>query len=58
MTYDLSRRVFLKSIGSVTCGALMTRTLSAKESKRQSPNFVVILTDDQSWIGSSVLMDP
>ena len=23
-----------------------------------SPNFVVILTDDQSWVGSSVLMDP
>lgn len=22
------------------------------------PNFVVILTDDQSWVGSSVLMDP
>ncbi|MCP4509672.1 MAG: sulfatase-like hydrolase/transferase, partial [Fuerstiella sp.] len=23
-----------------------------------SPNFVVILTDDQSWVGSSVLMNP
>ena len=23
-----------------------------------SPNFVVIMTDDQSWVGSSVLMDP
>lgn len=23
-----------------------------------SPNFVVILTDDQSWVGSSVLIDP
>jgi hypothetical protein len=23
-----------------------------------SPNFVIILTDDQSWVGSSLLMDP
>jgi len=37
---------------------MMTRMLTAKETKRQSPNFVVILTDDQSWVGSSVLMDP
>jgi arylsulfatase A-like enzyme len=37
---------------------MMTQTLIAKESKRQSPNFVVILTDDQSWVGSSVPMDP
>jgi arylsulfatase A len=26
--------------------------------KADSPNFVVILSDDQSWVGSSVLMDP
>lgn len=24
----------------------------------ESPNFIVILTDDQSWVGSSVLMNP
>jgi len=36
----------------------MTRSLRANKSERQSPNFVVILTDDQSWVGSSVLMDP
>lgn len=36
----------------------MNRALQADESTRPSPNFVVILTDDQSWVGSSVLMDP
>ena len=29
-----------------------------KKSKPQSPNFVVILTDDQSWVGTSTLMKP
>ena len=24
----------------------------------QSPNFVVILTDDQSWVGTSLQIDP
>jgi len=28
------------------------------DQKPQPPNFVLILTDDQSWVGSSVLMDP
>jgi len=27
-------------------------------SKEKSPNFIVILSDDQSWVGSSKLMDP
>ncbi len=58
MKYYFSRRAFLRSIGTVVCGAMMTRTLTAKETRPQSPNFVVILTDDQSWVGSSVLMDP
>ncbi|MFC1604364.1 sulfatase-like hydrolase/transferase [Planctomycetota bacterium] len=58
MAYYLSRRNFLRSIGTVAFGAMMTRTLHAYNSDRQSPNFVVILTDDQSWVGSSVLMDP
>jgi len=37
---------------------MMTRALHAEDTERQSPNFVVILTDDQSGVGSSVLMDP
>lgn len=53
-----SRRAFLRSMGAVACGAMMNRALHANENKRPSPNFVVILTDDQSWVGSSVLMDP
>ena len=32
--------------------------MSWLEAKEKSPNFVVVLSDDQSWVGSSVLMDP
>ena len=32
--------------------------VSLLEAKENTPNFVVILSDDQSWVGSSVLMDP
>lgn len=58
MTYYLSRRSFLRSLGTAACGVMMTRALHAEDTERQSPNFVVILTDDQSGVGSSVLMDP
>jgi len=58
MAHYLSRRTFLRSIGTVAFGAMITRSLRANKSKQKSPNFVVILTDDQSWVGSSVLMDP
>ena len=54
----LSRRGFLRSMGALACGAMMNRALHAEENKWPSPNFVVILTDDQSWVGSSVLMNP
>ena len=34
-------------------------SLYAEAPSRQSPpNFILILTDDQSWVGSSALMDP
>ena len=39
-------RIFLLMVAGVSLGA-QTR-----------PNFVVILSDDQSWVGSSVLMEP
>lgn len=31
---------------------------SEAQAADSSPNFVVILTDDQSWVGTSLLMDP
>jgi arylsulfatase A-like enzyme len=37
---------------------MMNRAFYADENKQPSPNFVVIVTDDQSWVGSSVLMAP
>ena len=33
-------------------------SLHAAKGNDQPPNFVVLLSDDQSWVGSSVLMDP
>ena len=33
-------------------------TLHAANSPAKFPNFLVILTDDQSWVGTSLLMDP
>ena len=58
MTHYFSRRAFLRSISAVACGAMMNRAFYADENKQPSPNFVVIVTDDQSWVGSSVLMAP
>lgn len=31
---------------------------AAAEPNSKSPNFLLILTDDQSWVGTSLLMDP
>ena len=38
--------------------ALFNRSLSAAEPLSETPNFIVILTDDQSWVGSSVQIKP
>ncbi|MFP6750339.1 MAG: sulfatase-like hydrolase/transferase, partial [Pirellulaceae bacterium] len=48
-------RFSLILLASLLCAGL---TLQAARGADPSPNFVVILTDDQSWVGSSVLMDP
>ena len=32
--------------------------LHAEDAAGKSPNFVVIVTDDQSWVGTSLLVDP
>ncbi|MCK4922527.1 MAG: sulfatase [Bacteroidales bacterium] len=36
----------------------MTGSESTKPKKVKSPNFILILTDDQSWVGTSFLSDP
>jgi len=41
-------------VGLVCCGPFLPSARCAQT----SPNFVVILTDDQSWVGTSVRMDP
>ena len=33
-------------------------SLRAAKSGDLPPNFVILLSDDQSWVGSSLLMDP
>ncbi len=45
-------------IGLAAC--LFVVVVCAREvtANEDAPNFVVILSDDQSWVGSSVLMDP
>ncbi|MEO1523886.1 MAG: sulfatase [Planctomycetota bacterium] len=37
---------------------LIASALFAPTSSAESPNFVVILTDDQSWVGTSLQLDP
>lgn len=45
-------RLFLCSLFvAVLCG-------SSTNAAQKSPNFILILTDDQSWVGSSLLIDP
>jgi arylsulfatase A-like enzyme len=51
----LHQRFSLLLLIGFGCGGLSLRPARCAD---PSPNFVVILTDDQSWVGSSVLMDP
>ena len=52
---NVQRRIFLfLNVGFVLLGS----TLQSVSGAVTSPNFVVILTDDQSWVGSSVQIDP
>ena len=47
-----SSRLFLYSLFvAFLCGA-------PTHAAQKSPNFILILTDDQSWVGSSLLIDP
>ena len=45
-------------IGSVACFFLLSVCPFEATAKEDFPNFVVVLSDDQSWVGSSVMMDP
>jgi arylsulfatase A-like enzyme len=56
----MKRRDFLKAISMAAAGASMPFAVNAMAGKKSTarPNIVVILSDDQSWCGSSVLMDP
>ena len=38
--------------------ALLLHPVSSIAAKLTSPNFVIILSDDQSWVGSSIKMKP
>lgn len=51
----LYQRLLVVSFIGFGCGGLSLQPVRCAD---PSPNFVVILTDDQSWVGSSVLMDP
>ena len=45
-------------IGTVLALCSGDSSLHAAKPGDLQPNFVILLTDDQSWVGSSVLMDP
>ena len=51
----LHQRISLVLLFGFACSGL---SLQSAKGANPSPNFVVILTDDQSWVGTSVLMDP
>jgi len=48
------KKLLVKSILCFVFGSAGSNLLASGE----SPNFLVILTDDQSWVGTSTLMDP
>ena len=57
-TYWCSRCYYLAFIvATATPSCTLLETMIA-QGATNPPNFIVILTDDQSWVGSSALMDP
>ena len=46
------KNIIVYFIGFFFCQAVFTQI------SQKSPNFIVILTDDQSWVGTSFLVDP
>ncbi len=55
MKYLSFRSLSWPLVGAVN---LFTACTSKVPDKSKSPNFIVILTDDQNWVGTSFLMDP
>ena len=56
MTY-LRLSTACATLSWIAIGASMHRNLAAIDQQSPPPNFVLIVTDDQSWVGTSVLMD-
>ena len=46
------------TIGTILALCCDDSSLQAAKPGDLQPNFVILLSDDQSWMGSSVLMDP
>ena len=57
-----SKQMFRRNFLALTFGMAVALMWLAAPGKAQAadgpPNFILILTDDQSWVGSSALMDP
>jgi arylsulfatase A-like enzyme len=51
-------KLLVTTIGTVLALCCGDSSLHAAKPGDLPPNFVILLSDDQSWVGSSVLMDP
>ena len=51
-------KLLIITIGTVLALCCGDSSLHAAKPGDLPPNFVILLSDDQSWVGSSVLMDP
>ena len=51
-------KLLFTTIGTVLTLCYVDSSLRAAKPGDLPPNFVILLSDDQSWVGSSVLMDP
>ncbi|SVC48110.1 uncharacterized protein METZ01_LOCUS300964, partial [marine metagenome] len=51
-------KLLITTIGTVLALCCGDSVLRAAKPGDLPPNFVILLSDDQSWVGSSVLMDP
>ena len=56
MTYIIKNRIFLIRI--LVISFLFFSSCYSQKDKVTKPNFILILTDDQSWVGTSFLADP
>jgi len=55
---QISRRNFLVHNFGVAAASVALAGPGNAQAATSSPNFILILTDDQSWVGTSALMDP